>query len=33
MGLLFKFGEKVPEIFRFLYLKKLAFFRVLSGDY
>ena len=33
MGPLFKFGQAVPEIFKFLYLEKLAFFRILGGDY
>ena len=33
MGLLFKFGQAVPEIFKFLHLEKLAFFRILGGDY
>ena len=33
MGPLFKFGQVVPEIFKFLYLEKLAFFRILGGDY
>ena len=33
MGLLFKFGQTVPEIFKFLLLKKLAFFGILVGDY
>ena len=33
MGLLFKSGQAVPEIFKFLHLKKLAFFEILGGDY
>ena len=33
MGLLFKFRQAVPEIFKFLHLKKLAFFRILGGYY
>ena len=33
MGSLFKFGQAVPAIFKFLYLEKLAFFRILGGDY
>ena len=33
MGLLFKFGQAVPEIFKFLHLEKLAFFGILGGDY
>ena len=33
MGLLFKSGQAVPEIFKFLHLKKLAFFGILGGDY
>ena len=33
MGLLCKSGQAVPEIFKFLHLKKLAFFGILGGDY
>ena len=33
MGLLFKFGQVVPEIFKLLHMKELAFFGILSGDY
>ena len=33
MGLLFKFGQTVPEILKFLHLEKLAFFVILGGDY
>ena len=33
IGLLFKFGQAVPEIFKFLYLKKLGLFGILSGYY
>ena len=33
MGLLFKLGQEVPEIFQFLYLKKLGLLGILSGDY
>ena len=33
MGLLFKFEQVVPEIFKFLYLKKLSFFGILGGEY
>ena len=33
MGLLFTFGQAVPEIFKLLYLKKLAFFGIFGGDY
>ena len=33
MGLLFKSGQGVPEIFKFLHLKKLAFVGILVGDY
>ena len=33
MGLLFKFGQAVLEIFKFLHLEKLAFFRIIGGDY
>ena len=33
MGLLFKFGQMVPDIFKFLYLKELSFFGILGGDY
>ena len=31
MGLLFTFGQAVPEIFKLLYLKKLAFLEYLVG--
>ena len=33
MGLLFRFGQAVPDIFKFLHLEKLAFFGILGGDY
>ena len=33
MGLLFKFRQAVPEIFKFLHLKNLAFFGILGGYY
>ena len=33
MGLLFKFGQAIPEILKFLHLEKLAFFGILGGDY
>ena len=33
MGLLFKFGQAVPEIFKFLHMKELAFFGILNRDY
>ena len=33
MGLFFEFRQAVPEIFQFLYQKKLRLFGILSGDY
>ena len=33
MGLLFKFGPAIPDIFKFLHLEKLVFFGILGGDY